>query len=508
MTKKLWLLLVLFVLASATIFAMSVHDVQYTTIPGDGTYPSTKVGQTVTINNVVVTAKGYSGSTIAGDKWFVSDLDGGPWSGLYVYDFSYAPSILVGDIVNVTGVVSEYFGLTELGSVSAVEVVSHGNLIPAPISLPTSTFTPATNNSAMESYESSLVQVQNVRVTAGPSATYYEWYVTDQTTNTQTAQIDDGFIIGFSGLTPTPFVNETFVKIRGMVDYGHNEFAINPRFLTDIIQSITVGTAQITIPNVTASNNSDVPVSITTTALDPVFNVKKFSFKLTYDPQRLEILGGVIKNTILESTGIDSLTLLSDLEIVQDSTTLRVVYVSFESDSVLTSTADDEILVTLLVRTKMNGNSPLTVTDFKYNTTSLNAVTSGSVNIPFAKKQAFMNIYNRSYVNSPKYTLNRFDPRAEKITIDFGGKSNGLTSPANFKGILRIYDSQGRLMTTLVSEIIQTTTGIRTVDWDGRDSEGNMVPIGLYYCHAEIIDRANGDQQSVVQPIVVGTPLK
>ncbi len=496
MKKNLWLLLVLFLLASASLLAVSVHDIQYTTVTG--TYPSPLAGQSVTVTNVVVIAKEYSGGSgsTTGHGWYVSDLGGGPWSGLYVYDNTYYTSILVGDIVNVTGLVSEYNGLTELGPVTTVEVISRGNPIPGPIDITTLMLTQAAN---IEPYEGVLVQVKNVRVTATPTATYYEWKVTD---GSGSGQIDDGFssVVTFSGLSTPIFMNETWYKIRGVVDYGHNEYAINPRSYSDMIRFSQISISE----NLSATSNSIVDIPIVTSLLRSDYNFKKFSFALEYDPQRLEILKDsfTFENTILSENGI-----ADSLHITYSVLSADTIYVSYETTNVLTCAADDTLLI-LRARTKLFGSSPLKLYNFKYNTTAIEDLSAGKVSIMIPKKQAFMNIYNPSFSYNPKYSLNHFNPKMEKIRIDFGGKTNESTTASKMKGILRIYDSQGRLVITLFNEVINSGSGVTSVDWDGRNSEMNMVPIGLYYCHVELIDRANGDKQSTVQPIVVGTPLK
>ncbi len=65
-----------------------------------------------------------------------ADTDGDPLTseGIYVYTGS-APSVAVGDEITLTATVSEYYELTELGSVSGLNVQSSGNPLPAPIAL-------------------------------------------------------------------------------------------------------------------------------------------------------------------------------------------------------------------------------------------------------------------------------------------------------------------------------------------------------------------------------------
>ena len=104
---------------------VSIYDIQYTTDPsGDSPY----VGQTVTTQGIV-TAFFYDG----GNRYpFIQDGTG-PWSGLLLYK----PDgfVNVGDLLEVTGDVSEYYGLTEIAEGTAT-VLRTGNPLPAPQVLP------------------------------------------------------------------------------------------------------------------------------------------------------------------------------------------------------------------------------------------------------------------------------------------------------------------------------------------------------------------------------------
>ncbi len=54
---------------------------------------------------------------------------GDSWSGLFIYNQTYHPT--VGDLVRVTGTVNEYYGLTEISSVTSCQVLSQA-ILPAP----------------------------------------------------------------------------------------------------------------------------------------------------------------------------------------------------------------------------------------------------------------------------------------------------------------------------------------------------------------------------------------
>ena len=69
-----------------------------------------------------------------------------------------------------------------------------------------------------------------------------------------------------------------------------------------------------------------------------------------------------------------------------------------------------------------------------------------------------------------------------------------LFSSINVKAIVRIYDAQGKLIATPINKNISNPLGEIPVGWprlyDAR------VPIGLYYCHLEIIERSTGHKRN------------
>ena len=211
------LILTLLVLMSATIFATTIYDIQYTTDPGtDGTYPSPLVDQEVTVTGIV-TANNYYSSGNA-NRFFISDPVGGAWHGVFVFNFDATPNI--GDEVEVTGTVSEYYGFTELGNVT-VSILGEGN--PVPDAAPVSTGDLASG----EAYEGVLTRLSNVTVTQLPD-NYGQWYVDD---GSGECQIDDA-IFSYS-----PVIGQTFGSITGAVDYSYDEYGLNPRSESDLVMT-------------------------------------------------------------------------------------------------------------------------------------------------------------------------------------------------------------------------------------------------------------------------------
>ncbi len=225
-------LLSLMILSVGLALAMSCYDAQYTTTPGtDGTYPSPYAEQTITLENVVVTCDTYGNSpSYLQPKFYVSDPGGGPWSGLYIYRFG--TGVVAGDLINITGRLIEYYGMTEISNSPAptITIISQGNQLPEPALIQTSVLSDPAVPANAEMWESVLCKVQNVTVTAVPNS-YAEFYVTD---GSGAGQIDDGAYLATSTgyhSWPTGFANigNQWAQIVGIVDYNYDVYGLNPR---------------------------------------------------------------------------------------------------------------------------------------------------------------------------------------------------------------------------------------------------------------------------------------
>jgi len=220
-------LLFLLLTVAVTLFGTTIHDIQYTTVPGsDGTYPSTMVNQTVTVQ-AIVTGYGYTYSATSDDKYFVCDPAGGAWSGIYVYDWTNQPQ--AGDLVQFTAVVKEYYGFTELQTVTNFSIISSGNQIPAPLAVTTGQIATA---ATAEMYEGCLVKIQNVSCTVVPN-NFGEFKVDD---GSGACQIDNEFFSPTNPFPVTPIVGTQFSRIIGLVDYSRDFYGINPRSADDVSQ--------------------------------------------------------------------------------------------------------------------------------------------------------------------------------------------------------------------------------------------------------------------------------
>jgi len=236
--KKLASFLIMSVIAVFAFANISVYDVQYTT-SSDGVSPY--YGQEVVVEGIVVAVNWNSGNQ---GSFFISDEDGGPWSGVFIYDPSgdYGFDVSLGDMVAVSGLVDEYYGMTEVKSLTDVEVLSSGNPLPDPYAVSTGEL------ASSEAYEGCLVCVNNVTVTAAPDD-HGQWYVDDY--QRSTCQIDDSFFY-LDSVEPPIVINagDTFARIIGCVDYSYDEYGLQPRTAADIMTEVSVN--DITTPRAVA----------------------------------------------------------------------------------------------------------------------------------------------------------------------------------------------------------------------------------------------------------------
>ncbi|HDS09367.1 MAG TPA: hypothetical protein ENN73_03985 [Firmicutes bacterium] len=228
----------------------SIYDIQYSTLIGSGCYDSPLATTTPTINGIVF-ATGTQGYMVA---------DGaGIWNGIYVFDSSNKPNI--GDEVIVTGTVTEYFGLTELTSVTSYSVESTGNPTYAPATVTVDVIggsgtwgvgcAPDT-----EAYEGVLVTLYNVEVSS-PISNYGYWRIKDQG-GTLHLGCDDTFYLPAS----TDIYNgRTIAQITGVMFYTYNYYRINPRSADDIVWTAACNTSDVTAPDWTVSGVANLNVT-------------------------------------------------------------------------------------------------------------------------------------------------------------------------------------------------------------------------------------------------------
>lgn len=90
--------------------------------------------------------------------------------------------------------------------------------------------------------------------------------------------------------------------------------------------------------------------------------------------------------------------------------------------------------------------------------------------------------------------------KGEELDIEY------CSGAENSRVTLRIFDLSGRLIITLFDGAGVPFT--KTEKWNGRNDVEELVPLGTYICHLEVINVDNGKHTEKVAPIVVGTVLK
>ncbi len=153
----------------------------------------------------------------------------GPWHGLYVYTGSGGTKPALGDEVRVSGTVDEYYSMTEIASGSSFTVLSSGNTPYAASIVAVGDI--STGSATAESYESVLVEVNNVTVN-NANLGNGEWSVTD---GSSTVVVDD------LGYVYTPSVGDYLSVVRGMLNYSFSNFKIEPRNAGDVVPGTATG---------------------------------------------------------------------------------------------------------------------------------------------------------------------------------------------------------------------------------------------------------------------------
>jgi hypothetical protein len=196
---------------NSNINQVSISEIQFTTA-ADGASPL--AGQTVSTAGIVTAIWPTQG-------FFIQDA-AGPWNGIFVFNTSINPAM--GDEIELTGNVVEFFSLTQISSVSSHTIVSSGNELPAA----TVVSTLAANS---EQYESVLVRVENATCT-NTNAGFGMFRLN---TGNGDMLVDDD-IYAF-----TPTLGNGY-NAQGVMWFSFGEFKMLPRMTSDIQ---TVGFASL-----------------------------------------------------------------------------------------------------------------------------------------------------------------------------------------------------------------------------------------------------------------------
>ncbi len=162
--------------------------------------------------------------------------DGDPTTsdGIFVYLNERKDVVSPGDLVEVLGVVQEYYGLTEINSSPGdVRLISSGNLLPTPVDL-TPPFDPSESRNYFESIEGMYVRMDNA-ITVGPTdADDRSWVINvnmgisrvfqdDPSGTGEIVCVDDG---GLAEITPKVKVGDRISNLRGALDYSFGIYCL------------------------------------------------------------------------------------------------------------------------------------------------------------------------------------------------------------------------------------------------------------------------------------------
>ena len=165
----------------------------------------------------------------AGTGFYVQDPSADVYGGLFVYDGGdySSGSVSLGDLVNVAGVYSEYYGLSQLASATVTSVGTAPEVVPIPIEDACSV---GTEGALGEQYESMLVRVSAVSVTdSNPDAPddYGEFEVDG------CLRVDDQLS---EVLIPQPAVGTGYSALSGVLTYTYGHTKLEPRGAEDVTE--------------------------------------------------------------------------------------------------------------------------------------------------------------------------------------------------------------------------------------------------------------------------------
>jgi hypothetical protein len=194
----------------------TIYDIQYTA-NADGISPE---ADNLVTTKGVVTGVFQIGSSE--DRFFIQDGDGA-WNGIYVYE--NGTTVNVGDSVEVSGKVVEYFELTEITNVTNITILNSGNAQPTPVVVTSATV-------GNEEYEGVLVKVEDAVNTVAPDQ-YGVWTINDG----GNVLIDDDLMSSFSPVFGNGY------DVTGVRHLSFGDVLVLPRnAVSDIV---TVGYASI-----------------------------------------------------------------------------------------------------------------------------------------------------------------------------------------------------------------------------------------------------------------------
>lgn len=205
--SSVWTIAVTVMEASIT----PIADIQYVDDPSSSD-ESPLLDQTVIIEGIVT---GFAVSS-SHNKIYVQDGDG-EWDGIYVFDPNSGIIASLGDKVQITGTVAEYYGLTEIEA-TKLEVISSRNSLPDPILI---------TEAITEPLEGVLVSLKGATFTEDTSDDSRAYLIATKD-GVEYKVFDELF-------NAVNYQEGTEYDITGVITYTYDNYRICPRSADDIV---------------------------------------------------------------------------------------------------------------------------------------------------------------------------------------------------------------------------------------------------------------------------------
>lgn len=191
-------------LTSLILFSICINAQTIAEIQGTGN-ASPFDGQSVTTTGIV--------TAVAPQGYFIQDGNA-VRSGIYIYEQDNSPA--VGDEVTLTGMVTEFYDLTEIVDLTSFAINSSNNTLPNPILL-------MTGEASNEDYEGMLITIENATCTSTDIG-FGEWQIND---GSGALAVDDLMYLFSSDLNID-------YGVTGILTYTFSNYKIEPRSMDDV----------------------------------------------------------------------------------------------------------------------------------------------------------------------------------------------------------------------------------------------------------------------------------
>jgi DNA/RNA endonuclease YhcR with UshA esterase domain len=422
---------------------------------------SSYVGQQVTVQGVITI-----GNNLLRDDYTTVYVQDNSGYGIQLFSFDPPdPDVLPrGDLVRVQGTVEEYQGVTEITDLTYETLDSNQ-------SLPDIAILTVQEANDYERYEGTWSQVAGTvqsRNLAGGG-----WnIVIDDGTGTHTVRIWETTGVDVSDVDEGE--DWTF---RGVGGVYQSEAQTLLAYQTDMIEGIVTGTG---VGAASISPQQVDPLQEDITATLRVWSDSSVALQRV----RLRIPDswtwtGNIADAFASGSGLGS----GQLILVDDHT--------IEATGCDVTTDDTLIIdVSALTAPIFAGDYVFRIkTAYESSTVGLEELPESPVITVLGADRARLFLPNRPF--APDI--------GETITV-------GFEAPVHSRLVVRLYDLEGRLATTLYDGEYDPEDA--TIEWNGRDELRERVPAGIYICHIEATENDTGRRTTDTGPIVVAVPLR